>query len=162
MRGTISIVEADLGRPAHQEALLEMTDAYSRDPFGDGKPLNDGARERLIPGLRSHPTTLVMLAFEDDRPIGAATCFIGFSTFAAKPLVNIHDLVVLPDFRGRGVGRGLMEAVERKARQLGCCKLTLEVLDGNHRALGAYRTFGFERYSLQEGAGEAIFMTKPL
>jgi ribosomal protein S18 acetylase RimI-like enzyme len=158
----ISIVEADLSRPEHQEALLAMTDAYSRDPFGDGKPLDPGARDRLIPGLRRHPTTLVMLAFDGTRPVGAATCFIGFSTFAAMPLINIHDLVVLPDCRKRGVGRGLLEAIEAKARELGCCKLTLEVLDRNPVALGAYRSFGFARYSLQEGAGEAIFMTKPL
>jgi ribosomal protein S18 acetylase RimI-like enzyme len=158
----IRIVEADLARPEHQQALLEMVDAYSRDPFGDGKPLDPDVRDRLIPGLRRHPTTLVMLAFDGTRPVGTATCFIGFSTFAAKPLVNIHDLVVLPDSRKRGVGRSLLEAVEAKARELGCCKLTLEVLDQNHVALGAYRSFGFERYSLQEGAGEAIFMTKPL
>jgi ribosomal protein S18 acetylase RimI-like enzyme len=162
MPNPIAIVEADLGRPDHQDAILAMTDAYSRDQFGDGKPLDPGTRERLIPGLRNHPTTLVMLAFNEDRPVGAATCFVGFSTFAAKPLVNIHDLVVLPDLRGRGVGRRLMEAVERKARDLGCCKITLEVLDRNERALGAYKAFGFTRYALQEGAGEAIFMTKPL
>jgi GNAT superfamily N-acetyltransferase len=162
MPDPISIIEADLGRREHQEAVVAMADAYSRDPFGDGKPLDPGARERLIPGLRAHPTTLIFLAFEGDRPVGAAICFMGFSTFAARPLVNIHDLVVVPDRRGKGVGRRLLEAVERKARELGCCKLTLEVLDRNERALGAYTAFGFGRYVLQEGAGEAIFMTKAL
>jgi GNAT superfamily N-acetyltransferase len=162
MPGPISYVEADLARPGHQDAVVAMTDAYSRDPFGDGKPLDPGARERLIAGLRRHPTTLVFLAFDGDRPVGEAVCFTGFSTFAAKPLVNIHDLVVIPEYRGRGVGRGLLTAVERRARELGCCKLTLEVLDRNERALGAYTSFGFARYALQEGAGEAIFMTKPL
>jgi len=162
MPGPITIVQADLGRPEHQDAILAMTDAYSRDHFGDGKPLDRDARERLIPGLRSHPTTLVMLAFDGDRPVGAATCFVGFSTFAARPLVNIHDLVVLPEYRGKGLGRRLMEAVEQRARDLGCCKITLEVLDRNARALGAYKAFGFTRYALQEGAGEAIFLTKPL
>jgi GNAT superfamily N-acetyltransferase len=162
MPSPITIVEADLGRREHQDAVLAMTDAYSRDPFGDGKPLDPGVRERLIPGLRSHPTTLILLAFEGERPVGVATCFVGFSTFAAKPLVNIHDLVVLSDFRGRGVGRGLLAAVELRARDLGCCKLTLEVLDRNERALGAYKAFGFAQYALQEGAGEAIFMAKPL
>jgi ribosomal protein S18 acetylase RimI-like enzyme len=162
MPNALSIVEADLGRREHQDAVIAMTEAYSADPFGDGKPLDPGVRERLISGLQGHPTTFIALAFEGSRPIGIATCFTGFSTFAAKPLINIHDLAVHPDFRERGVGRGLLEAVECKARALGCCKITLEVLDQNHRALGAYRAFGFERYALQEGAGEAIFMTKPL
>jgi ribosomal protein S18 acetylase RimI-like enzyme len=162
MSGTISLVVADLSRPEHQEAVIAMTDGYSRDPFGDGKPLEPGVRERLISGLRDHPTTFIVLAFDGDRPVGVATCFTGFSTFAAKPLINIHDLAVIPEYRKRGVGRSLLEAVERRARSLGCCKMTLEVLDRNERALGAYRAFGFARYSLQEGAGEAIFMTKAL
>jgi GNAT superfamily N-acetyltransferase len=162
MPGPISIVEADLSRPDHQAAVVALTDAYSRDPFGDGKPLDPDVRERLIPGLRSHPTTLIMLAFDGDRPVGMATCFVGFSTFAAKPLVNIHDLVVVEESRGRRVGRGLLDSVERKARELGCCKITLEVLDKNPRAMSAYRSFGFAQYSLQEGAGVAIFMAKPL
>lgn len=162
MPDPVTIVEADLGRREHQEAVIAMTDAYSRDPFGDGKPLDPAARERLIPGLRAHPTTLIFLAFDGDRPVGAAICFVGFSTFAARPLVNIHDLIVVPDHRKKGMGRRLMEAVEQRARALGCCKLTLEVLDRNERALRAYTTFGFARYVLQEAAGEAIFMTKPL
>jgi GNAT superfamily N-acetyltransferase len=162
MSDSFKFVDADMNLRQHQDAVVEMTDAYSRDPFGDGKPLNPSVRERLIPGLQRHPMTFVVLAFEGTKAIGIATCFTGFSTFAAKPLINIHDLAVLPDFRSRGVGRGLLEAVERKARDLGCCKITLEVLDQNHRALGAYKAFGFERYALQESAGEAIFMTKHL
>jgi ribosomal protein S18 acetylase RimI-like enzyme len=158
----IKIVEADLSLPAHQEAVLAMVDAYSRDSMGDGKPLDQDVRAQLIPGLRRHPTTLIFLAFDGDQPVGAAVCFIGFSSFAAKPLINIHDLVVLPTSRGKGIGRRLLEAVEGKARELGCCKLTLEVMDKNHQAVRMYQAAGFERYSLQEEAGAAIFMSKPL
>jgi len=70
--------------------------------------------------------------------------------------------MVLSAFRGKGVGRRLLEVVEAKARELGCCKLTLEVMDNNDRALRAYQAAGFVRYSLQEDAGPAIFLTKPL
>ena len=85
----IGIVEADLNDPRHQSAVLCMMDAYSADPMGDAKPLSDFARLNLISGLRTHPTTLVFLAFRGDQPCGIATCFRGFSTFAAKPLINI-------------------------------------------------------------------------
>jgi len=112
--------------------------------------------------LQKHSTTLIFLAFDGDRPVGAAVCFIGFSTFAAKPLINIHDFVVLPASRGKGVGRRLLDAVEGKARELGCCKLTLEVMDNNHHALRMYHAAGFVRYALQEETGTAIFMSKPL
>jgi len=159
---SIRIVEADLSLAEHQEAVLAMVDAYSRDAMGNGKPLDQDVRTRLIPGLRRHPTTLIFLAFDGVQPIGAAVCFIGFSSFAAKPIINIHDFVVLPASRGKGIGRRLLEAVEAKARELGCCKLTLEVMDKNHQAIRMYQAAGFERYSLQEEAGVAIFMSKPL
>jgi len=159
---SVRIVEADLSLAEHQEAVLAMVDAYSRDAMGNGKPLDQDVRTRLIPGLRRHPTTLIFLAFDGVQPIGAAVCFIGFSSFAAKPIINIHDFVVLPTSRGKGIGRRLMEAVEAKARELGCCKLTLEVMDKNHQAVRMYQAAGFERYSLQEEAGAAIFMSKPL
>jgi ribosomal protein S18 acetylase RimI-like enzyme len=158
----IRVVEADLKLPEHQKAMLAMIDAYSRDPMGEAKPLDTDVRARLIPGLQKHPTTLVFLAFDGDQAVGAAVCFIGFSTFAAKPLINIHDFVVLSALRGKGVGRGLLEAIEGKARELGCCKLTLEVMDNNHRALRMYEAAGFVRYALQKEAGTAIFMSKPL
>ena len=147
---------------ADQEAVLAMVDAYSRDAMGDGKPLDPDVRAQLIAGLRRHPTTLIFLAFDGDQPIGVAVCFIGFSTFAAKPLINIHDFVVLPTSRGKGIGRHLLEAIETKAKELGCCKLTLEVMDKNHQAVRLYQAAGFERYALQEEAGAAIFMSKPL
>ncbi len=98
----IRVVEADLKLPEHQKAVLAMVDAYSRDSMGEAKPLDPDVRARLIPGLQKHPTTLVFLAFDGDRAVGAAVCFIGFSTFAAKPLINIHDFVVLSALRGKG------------------------------------------------------------
>jgi ribosomal protein S18 acetylase RimI-like enzyme len=159
---SIRIVEANLDLSDHREAVLAMVEAYSRDTMGSAKPLDQDVRARLIPGLQRHPTTLIFLAFEDEQAVGVAVCFIGFSTFAAKPLINIHDCIVLSEFRGRGVGRHLLEAVEAKACELGCCKLTLEVMDNNHRALRAYEAAGFVRYSLQKDTGLAIFLSKPL
>jgi ribosomal protein S18 acetylase RimI-like enzyme len=159
---SIRIVEADLNLSEHCAAVLAMVDAYSMDAMGSAKPLDPDVRARLIPGLKRHPTTLIFLAFAGEQPVGVAVCFIGFSTFAAESLINIHDCMVLSGFRGKSVGRRLLDAVEGKARELGCCKLTLEVMDTNDRALRAYEAAGFVRYSLQEDAGRAIFLTKPL
>ena len=57
--------------------------------------------------------------------VGIATCFRGFSTFYARPTIYVHDLSVLPEQRGGGIGRRLLEAVAARARLLVCCKLTL-------------------------------------
>lgn len=158
----IEFIVADLERQDHQQVVFDLVNAYSSDPMGDGHPLSAEAAQRLVPGLRKHPTTLILLAFEGPKPVGIAVCFRGFSTFAARPLMNIHDLHVLPTHQGRGIGRGLIEAVAAKARELDCCKLTLEVQDQNHRALKTYAASGFRQYHEESPAGGVIFMTKPL
>jgi len=158
----VEIVEADLDRPEHQHAVLELTDAYARDPMGNGKPLSDEVRRALIPGLQQHPTTIIFLAYEGNNAIGIANCFIGFSTFAARPLINISDLAVLPDHREQRIGRRLLKAVEGKAREIGCCKLTIEVQQNNHRARHVYESVGFSQAVYVEEAGGALFLSKPL
>jgi len=142
--------------------VLELLDAYAMDPMGDGKPLSAEARRALIPGLQQHPTTVIFLAFLTGKAIGIAVCFRGFSTFAARPLINISDLAVLLAHRGQGIGRRLLEAVERKARDIGCCKLTLEVQENNHRARQIYEAVGFAQAVHVEAAGGALFLSKPL
>ena len=87
-------------------------------------------------------------------------CLEGFSTFACKPLVNLHDLAVIPAYRGQGVGARLLESVEAIARARGSCKLTLEVLSGNGTALGVYARSGFAQYQLDPAAGQALFLQK--
>ena len=158
----VQIVEANLDDPVHQEAVLKMVDAYSMDPLGDGKPLSNEARDLLLPGLRQHPTTMIFLAFEGEKPIGIAVCFRGFSTFAARPLMNIHDLAVLTGHRGQGISRRLLAAVEEKARAIGCCKLTLEVLEKNRRAMGVYEAAGFARPVYHGEAETTFFLSKRL
>jgi GNAT superfamily N-acetyltransferase len=156
------VIEADLNNPDHQAATLAMMDAYSRDIMGDGRPLSDWARDHLITGLRDHPTSLVFLAFQGERPVGIATCFRGFSTFAARPLLNISDYFILPEHRGHGFGRRLLAAIERGAHHFGCCRLTLEVQENNHRARAIYHAAGFAQAVHVAEAGGSLYMSKPL
>ncbi len=159
---SIEIRQADLDLAEDRRAVLDLINAYSVDPMGNGKPLPPDVREALVPGLRKHPTTLIFLAWEGRSAVGIAVCFLGFSTFAARPLINIHDLAVLPEARGKGVGGRLLSEVERKAHSLGCCKLTLEVLENNHPARKLYAAAGFATAIYQEAAGSALFLAKPL
>jgi GNAT superfamily N-acetyltransferase len=156
----VDIIQADLNRKDHQQAIVALTAAYARDAMGTGGPLDDEVLHQLIPGLKRHPTTLVFLAYVSGEAVGIATCFRGFSTFHAKPLINIHDLEVLASHRGRGIGRRLLEHVERVARQSGCCKLTLEV-GQNNPAKSLYEEIGFSQ-PVYAAAGGAIFYTKKL
>jgi len=159
----LRILDADYDDPAHRGAIVDVLDSYARDPAGGGTPLTADVREALVPALRAQPTARVLLAFAGDAPVGIATCFLGFSTFAARPLLNIHDLAVVPEWRGRGVGRALLAAAERRARADGCCKLTLEVLETNARARGLYERFGFTDYALGDAdPAPTRFLTKSL
>jgi ribosomal protein S18 acetylase RimI-like enzyme len=158
----VTVIVADLSDRQHQTAILQLINAYARDPMGVGRDLPAAVRERLIPGLRQHPTTLVLLAFDEGVPVGIAVCFVGFSTFVARPLINIHDLAVIPEYRGRGIGRLLLEGVEAKGRELGCCKLTLEVREDNHRAQQLYDRFGFANTSSEIDLGRHWFLQKRL
>lgn len=158
----IDIVEANLACEPHCRDIVLMIDTYASDPMGNGKPLPEAVRRDLIPALRAHPTTVIFLAYHGPRPVGIAVCFRGFSTFAARPLLNIHDLAVAPEYRGRGLGRRLLDAVECKARETGCCRLTLEVQENNGRARRTYEAAGFEQAAYEENAGGALFFWKPL
>jgi GNAT superfamily N-acetyltransferase len=157
----VEIVDADFDDAAHCAGIVDVLNSYAADPVGGGEPLAADVRERLVPALRDHPTALVLLAIARGRSVGVAVCFLGFSTFQARPLLNIHDLAVLPDWRGKGVGRGLLAAAEDRARRRGCCRLTLEVQDDNGRALTLYGSFGFSDLVMGD-SGPTRFLTKPL
>lgn len=158
----IEIITADLNNPAHALALVETLDAYASDVMGGGQALSQFVRDNLASELARRPGAHVLLAFDGPQVVGLATCMEGFSTFACKPLLNIHDLAVLPAYRGRGIGRALIARAEQEARRLGCCKLTLEVLEGNTVARKLYLSCGFDGYELQPETGKAMFMHKPL
>src|SRR5215813_10611046 len=158
----IAIVEADLGNLQHQAAIVQLVDAYVRDPMGGGKALPEEVRAALIPGLQRHPTTLVFLAWHSTTPVGITICFVGFSTFVVRPLINIHDLAVLPSHRSQGVGRLLLEQVAAKGKALGCCKLTLEVRADNYPAQRLYEAVGFDNAASYSGAVPVWFLEKRL
>lgn len=159
---SIDTIEADLDQPDHQRDVLVLTAAYALDSMGNGGPLPPEVLERLIPGLKNHPTTLIFLAYKNGHAVGLATCFRGFSTFAARPLINISDLAVLPEYRGIGIGRQLLAAVERKARELGCCKVTLEVQENNAKARRTYEQAGFTQAVYGPTTGGSLYYWKTL
>lgn len=140
----IEIIEGDLTVQTHRDAFLSLLNAYTMDSMGKGTPLDPELGMQSIRGLSEHPMAFSLFACEDGRFIGMTVCFVGFSTFTAKKLINIHDLVVLPQWRNCGVGRRLLAGVEAKARQMDCCKITLEVREDNISAQHLYLSFGFE------------------
>jgi len=159
---TLTIDPADYANPRDAADIVALLDDYARDPMGGGAALSAEARDRLVPGLAATPGAFSLLARFDGEAIGLANCFTGYSTFAAAPLVNVHDMAVRPDHRGRGIGKALLGAVEAEARHRGACKITLEVLSGNERAKALYLALGYGDYQLDPAAGHALFWQKKL
>lgn len=139
----VRVIEGDLSRRKHQEALIELINAYLNDEMGEGRLLTADTQAKLISGLIGQVNALIFFAKYSSRIIGLATCFLGFSTFYAKKLINIHDLIVLPEYRRRKVAEKIISFIEKKARALDCCKLTLEVRVDNIKARGLYKKSGF-------------------
>ena len=110
--------------------------------------------------LAARPQAYSVLAFDADMPVGLVNCIEGFSTFACRPLVNVHDVAVLPGYRGQGVAEKMLLLVQEMARERSACKLTLEVLQGNAAAQRLYRRLGFANYELDPAMGQAQFMQK--
>lgn len=160
MTHATEIVEIDLHSPAHLDALRGLLNEYASSLEGGGTALSSENLERLPATLAASGCYVGWLAFANDRPVGLVNAFYGVSTFRAQPLLNIHDIIVSAGFRRCGIGRRLLGAAESAARQRGCCKLTLEVLEGNTPAVSAYRQAGFVPYSLDPTMGRALFLEK--
>ncbi|MQQ99395.1 GNAT family N-acetyltransferase [Glaciimonas soli] len=156
------IVNADFSNAHHAGAIVELLNEYAMDEMGGGQQLSDFVKKNLITAISKRNDVHVVLAFVEDAPAGVAICIEGFSTFACQPLLNIHDLAVAEKFRGQGISKLLIAQVEQVAIGLGCCKITLEVLEGNHRARKLYKSTGFAGYELGSTTGTAMMLQKKL
>jgi ribosomal protein S18 acetylase RimI-like enzyme len=156
----LQILQANYSDTFHAQAIVQLLDAYARDPAGGGSPLSDFAKAHLVPELAKRPQAFSVLAFDGNVPVGLVNCIEGFSTFACKPLVNVHDVAVVASHRGQRVGEKMLALAEQIARQRGACKLTLEVLSDNPSAIKLYERIGFASYQLDPAMGSAQFLQK--
>lgn len=88
------------------------------------------------------PRAEVILAYEDERPVGFALFFHNYSTFLARPGLYLEDLFVEPDTRGKGYGRQLLAKLAAIARARGCGRMEWAVLNWNEPSIGFYKALG--------------------
>src|SRR6516164_9440118 len=99
--------------------------------------------EQLIGVLfGERPVAEVLLAFEEESPVGFAVYFYNFSTWLGRPGLYLEDLFVRPENRGKGYGRALLVELAKIARDRGCGRMEWAVLDWNEPAIKFYRTLG--------------------
>lgn len=158
----MKVIQADYLKLEHQQAIRDLMDHYALDPMGGGEAIPPESLATLPQQLNAFGKAVSFLAVDAGEYLGLINCIEGFSTFKVKPLLNIHDVVVRAEHRGKGITQQMLAAVEQYAVKLGCCKLTLEVLEGNVPAKTAYEKFGFAGYELDPQMGRAMFWQKKL
>lgn len=89
-----------------------------------------------------NPKAEVIIAEDDSNPIGFALFFHNYSTFLGKPGIYLEDLFVRPQYRGKGVGKQLLQYLARLALERNCGRLEWWVLDWNSEAIDFYQRIG--------------------
>lgn len=163
----INFVVADYTNPRHAKDVVDLLNKYAQDPMGGNEPIASEVAATLAEKLAAFPTAMSVIGYLEQqghppKPVALANCFLGFSTFKGKPLINIHDCYVDESLRGQHVAQKLLAEIELIAKEKGCCKVTLEVLEGNKRAQSAYEKYGFRGYALDDTSGNALFWEKSI
>ena len=107
----VEIIQADYADPKHRKDIPLVLSAYASDPMGGGVPLSDFTKTNLVDKLSALGHAFTILAYVDGEPAGLVNCLEGFSSFACHPLINIHDVVVLENFRGHGLSQSMLQKV---------------------------------------------------
>lgn len=84
----------------------------------------------------------VIFALDGEKEVGFALFFHNFSTFLGRAGIYLEDLFVLPEYRGRGFGKGLLTALAQLAVERGCGRLEWACLDWNQPSIDFYRSMG--------------------
>ncbi len=108
-------------------------------------------------GERRHAE--VVFACSDGKAVGFALFFHNFSTFRGRPGIYLEDLFVLPEARGRGIGRRLLAYLARTAVERRCARLEWAVLDWNEPSIRFYRSLGavpMDEWTLFRLTGDAL------
>jgi ribosomal protein S18 acetylase RimI-like enzyme len=164
--GSLSIEQVNFHDEVQGLQLVELLNCYAVDPAGGGEELTPYVKENLIEELKKRSFAYAFIAYYNEnglkKPVGLALAFEGFSSFNCEGLLNIHDFVVVKEYRSKGVGTRLLQEIERFSLAKGYCKITLEVLERNITAQNLYRKLGFAGYQLSEEFGAALFWSKNL
>lgn len=99
----------------------------------------EGLKEALF-GQNSYAK--VLIAYDQDLPVGFALYFYNFSTFLGKPGIYLEDLFVKPEFRGEGFGKALLVKLAQIAIEEGCGRVEWSVLNWNKPSIDFYESIG--------------------
>lgn len=103
------------------------------------------SREALMQEILYNQLARYRIALEDDRAIAYGGIWLILDE------AHITNIAVHPDYRGKGVGKRLMEDLIETAQKEGIAQMTLEVRKSNGVAIHLYESFGFEIAGVRKG-----------
>ena len=121
--------------------------------------LVSATEELLGKWLFETPRARVIFAMEGEKEVGFALFFYHFSTFLGKPGIYLEDLFVLPEYRGKGYGKGLLRQLAHMAVEEGCGRLEWSCLNWNRPSIDFYLSLGaepLEEWTVYRVAGSAL------
>lgn len=140
----MKLIQVDLNNSEHSLAVVSLLNDYMLDEMGIGEKMPEELAPKIITGLKKHRAYLGFFVMVDEDYAALANCNLNYSTWKAKPLINIHDFVVSPQFRNKGIGLFLLQSIEAYAKENGFCRINLEVRHDNYKAQNLYKKAGFK------------------
>jgi len=101
----------------------------------------------------------VIFAMEEDKEVGFALFFHNFSTFLGRAGIYLEDLFVLPEYRGKGYGKGLLCKLAEITCERGCGRLEWSCLDWNQPSIDFYKSMGavpMDEWTVYRVTGEIL------
>ncbi|SRR6266567_1300274 len=129
--------KADVGQIL---AFIRALAVYEREPDA----VRATEADLLEHGFGDNPFYTCLIAEQDDVPAGFALYFYDYSTWLGRPGLYLEDLFVLPEHRGAGIGKALLQRLATIALEKGCARMKWEVLDWNAPAIDFYHAMGAE------------------
>ena len=128
--------------PADIPAMLALIHALAE--YEKARPGDVSADAGMLRAALFAPTPAAeaLLAWRDGEPVGFALFFHNFSTWRGRRGLYLEDLFVVPEMRGRGIGKALLQELARIARERGCARMEWAVLDWNRHAFEFYKGLG--------------------
>jgi len=148
-------------RPARRDDVpvivrfIEALAAYER--LSHEVVADEAMLDRALFGAR--PAAEAVIAEWDGVAAGFSLFFPTFSTFVGRPGIYVEDLFVVPEMRGRGIGKALLRHVAQLAVERGCGRLEWSVLDWNRPAIDFYEHAGaraLAEWTMYRLAGEPL------
>ena len=116
-----------------------------REHFGNDEQIDKEGVRAIFERFLDHQDHYAYVAEAGGDIVGMMSMSVGVSLYEHRPYAVIDELIISSEFRGRGLGKRLLDEAFARAVERGCCEVCLDTKATNEGALRFYRAYGFDR-----------------